>query len=198
MFDATERFTAGGGFYDTLWIGDGAFVERATRGPAYSTREYPGNLANLDIHSFDGYIEEAAHWQEVMDEWWDLTPVRAKVFWTLEGTAAGGGNTNDDIVWAIRMLALNDTEQIDVAFGTEVTVGDNVVAGRRSFITEATPAISTQNPSLARSPLVVFQVARKVDEENGDYINVDAQSHGVLIQYYRGETEPTQWVSQTP
>lgn len=143
---------AGGSPTTTIGCGGPTKVEAGTNDIDYWALE------------FDTTTEERAFWVVQMPDNYDGSTITAVFVWT----NAGGASTQT-VRWGIKARAYADSDAIDQAYGTEVTVDDTWLAQGDIHVSAATSAI-TIGGSPAGGQLVVFNVGRKVanDDMAGD------------------------------
>ena len=84
------------------------------------------------------------------------------------------------VAWATQVLALNDNEEINAAYGTAVVTQDDSQGDATELL------ISAKSGDIACSgadgDLLYFQVFRDIDDGNDD-MNGDARLVGILFEY---------------
>lgn len=174
------------GVYRVLPVPAGAMVSRTTNGALSGTKEYTTNKINVDYFDFDASTNEYVQFSMFMPDEWDLSTIKAKVYWTTSDTA-GTGN----VIWGVQAVAISNDDTLDVAMGTAQTVTDGFLLDSDLHVTSATSAITVGGTPIL-GDLVVFQVYR--DASNGsDTYTQDARLLGVAIQYKELTTEPVIW-----
>lgn len=158
----------------TIYVPAAAMYPRTTTGAAVGTAESATNRIMIKSIDFDQTTEEYAQFQIAMPKSWDEGTMTAKFYWS---AASGDG----DVIWGIQGLALGDTDTIDTAFGTAVTVTDNDGSSNTLRVTSTTSAFTISNTP-ATNDLVTFQVYRDADA-GGDTLNADARLMGVQLYF---------------
>jgi len=170
--------------YGVLYIDAGAMVPCTTNGAETGTNEYGTNDVEWDYYAFDGgATEERVQFKTVMPEEWDRSTVKIKFYWS----SATGSTSGDTCEWGIKAGALANSDAIDSALGTAVTVSDALLAnnGADLQITGATAAMTVAGtPGLGE--IITFEVYRNTD--GTDNMTEDAWLFGVLIQYKKDNT----------
>lgn len=158
----------------TIWVPAGAMTARTTNGAASGTTELATNKNMLRTLDFDSAAEEFAQFEVAMPKSWNEGTLTAQPVWT---AASGSGGA----VWGVQAVATSDDDAMDVAFGSEVTSADTLLAANDCHIAPETAAI-TVGGTPAESDRVQFQVSRNV-ADGGDTLGVDAKLLGVRVFY---------------
>lgn len=157
----------------TIYVPASAMTARTTNGAASGTAETTTNKVMLKTLDFDAATAEYAQFSVRMPKNWDEGTVTAYFLWS---NASGTGN----VVWGIQGLARSDTDALDTAFGTAVTVTD--AASANNLLQSTVTGAITIGGTPAEADLVIFQVYR--DAASGsDTLAVDARLHGVVVIY---------------
>ena len=173
---------AGVGVYRNIYIDAAAQVPRTTNGAEPLTKEFATNDIMIDYLAFDSTTEEGVQFKMMIPDEWDLSTIKFKFFWDAAATASG------TVVWGVRAGALSDSDAIDAALGTEVTVTDTLLTVGDMHISPATAAVTVGGtPALA--DMIIFQVVAKTSGT----IAVDQFLMGVAIQYKELTTPPVIW-----
>ena len=173
------------GVYRNLWIGAGAFIPNETNGAEALTSETGSNAVMYDHLNYDASTIESAWANFVLPDEWNYGTVKAKVYWDCLATGA------NDVVWSVGLEAVGNHDVIDHTISTAQTVTDTVLSVGDVHISDATPAI-TVDGSPAIGDLIFIQLKR-VANDAGDTLAVDAKFLGVMLQYYESTTEPAVW-----
>ena len=123
--------------------------------------------------AFDAAAIEYAHFSFKAPQGLFETTFTATFEWYEAAAAA-----SHDCVWQVEMLALSDTDTIDTAWGTAVTVTDTGTSGTMRVSAE-TGAITPGN-SWAAGDMIFVRVSRKATD-GSDTLDVDAKFVGVHI-----------------
>ena len=153
---------AGGAPTTTIGCGGPTKVEAGTNDIDYYVLE------------FDTTTEERAFWVVVMPDNYDGSTVIARFIWT-----NAAGLTTETVTWGIKARAYADSDAIDQAYGTEVTVADTWLAQGDIHISSDTSAITIGGSPAGGRP-VVFNVGRKTASDN---MTGDARLIAVHIEY---------------
>lgn len=147
-----------------------------TSGAAAGSAETTTNKVMIETYDFDAAADEKVQFTVAMPTSWDGGTVTAIFHWTHGSTA-----TNFGVAWAIRGLALGNSDAFDTAFGTAVvTVDDGLTTDDLYISGESNPITISNTP--AAGDLVVFEVYRDVSDA-GDDLAVDAKLVAVQILY---------------
>jgi hypothetical protein len=158
----------------TIYVPASTMIARSTSGAAAGTIEMPTNKIMQKTLNFDSVTAEYAQFSVQMPKSWNESTVRGQFLWTHQ-TGSGA------VVWSLEAVAVGDTNAMDAAFGTSVTVADTGGTANALYITANTAAMTVAG-SPGASELVVFQVGR-VPSDGGDTLGVDARLLGVSIYY---------------
>jgi hypothetical protein len=131
---------------------------------------------NLQFLDFVDGSTTYAEWTAVMPDSYDGGTIAAKFVWS-----CGTGSTNS-VVWGIQARAFGDTDDIDQAFGTGVTItAAGNAAANKILITSETSAI-TIGGTPSGGKMVQFRAYR--DGANGsDTLTATARLLAIRIEY---------------
>lgn len=165
--------------YDTMFIPANAFTPTATNGAEQTSDEYETNDIQMSYLAFDGASAEYAGINVVMPPTWDLSTIKAKMYWA----PASGASSGDGVVFGLRGRAISDDDAIDSGLGTAQEVTDTVTAGEDGdlHITDATGAITLAGTP-ALGDLVHLKLYRDPTDGSDD-MTEDALVFGVLIEF---------------
>lgn len=158
----------------TIWIPVAAIAARTTNGAAAGSTELAINRNMLRSLDFDTATQEFAQFEIAMPKSWNEGTLTAQVLWT---AASGSGG----VVWALQAVATSDDDAMDVAFGTEQTMTDTLLAANDCHISPESAAI-TVGGSPAENDRVQLQIKRNVADAS-DTLAVDAKLLGVRLFY---------------
>lgn len=153
---------AGGSPTTTIGCGGPTKVEAGTNDIDYWALE------------FDTTTEERAFWNVQMPDNYNGGTVTAKFTWT-----NASGLATETVRWGIKAIAYTDSDAIDQAYGTEVTVDDTWLAQGDVHVSTESSAI-TIGGTPTGGCWVVFNVGRKVANDN---LTGDARLLAVRIEY---------------
>ena len=160
---------------ENIWVPATAMTPRDNAGCASITTVAAGTNGRPDFHvlDFDKDTDEHAQFSIAMPKSWDGGNINAYFYWI--GIAATTG-----VAWATQVLALNDNEEINAAYGTAVVTQDDSQGDATELL------ISAKSGDIACSgadgDLLYFQVFRDIDDGNDD-MNGDARLVGILFEY---------------
>lgn len=161
----------------TIWVPAAAMTPRTTAGAASGTVELATNKVMLKTLDFDyAAQDEFAQFAVRMPKSWNEGTVTAIFVWS-----HASGATAYSVVWGIQGRAFSDTDALDAAFGTAVTVTDTGGTADTAYHSSETGAV-TIGGTPAAGDLVLFQVYRDYDHAS-DTLDKDARLHGVALFY---------------
>jgi hypothetical protein len=160
----------------TIWVPASAMIPRATNGPGNGAIETTTNRVNVSTLDFDATTQEFAQFQIAMPKSWDEGTVTFGTIWYHPVTS-----TNFGVVWSLAGTALSDTNALETAFGTAVTVADTGGTTNTVYDSPESAAVTIGNTP-AENDFVVFQVAR-VPANASDTMAVDARLLGIRLYY---------------
>ena len=180
-----------GTVYGDFYVDASDMYECTTNGSAaIAKNEYGTNDIDWQYFAFDddGETEERVQFKKVMQLDWDLSTIKAKFYWSSATSSSAG----DTVEWGIKAGALADSDAIDTALGTAVTISDTLLAdnGADLQITSATAAMTVAGTPTA-GEIVTFEIYRNTD--GTDDMEEDAWLFGVHIQYGKASTPLSAW-----
>jgi hypothetical protein len=158
----------------SIYVPASTMIARSTSGAAAGTIEMPTYKIMQKTLNFDPATAEYAQFSIQMPKSWNESTLRSQFVWT-HSTGTGA------VVWSLEAVAFADTDAIDAAFGTAVTIADTGGVANAVYITANTAPMTVAGTPGA-GELVVFQVSR-VASDGGDTLGVDARLLGVTILY---------------
>jgi hypothetical protein len=158
----------------SIYVPASTMIARSTSGAAAGTIEMPTYKIMQKTLNFDPATIEYAQFSIQMPKSWNESTLRSQFVWT-HPTGTGA------VVWSLEAVAFADTDAIDAAFGTAVTIADTGGTANAVYITANTAPMTVAGTPGA-GELVVFQVSR-VASDGGDTLGVDARLLGVTILY---------------
>lgn len=167
----------------TIFIPASAMRATTSNGAAaINDVETTAGRPDITAFDFDATADEHVQFQVAMPKSWNLGTVTAQFFW--ESTATD----TDGVTWAIQGVACADSDTIDVAYGTAVTVDDaNISAAEDLYVTAESGAITIAG-SPGNDELAFFRVFRDVSDAN-DTATEDARLIGVKLFFTTDEGE---------
>ncbi len=160
---------------ESIWIPSTAMTPADTNGCAdIATVDSGGNSGpDLRVLDFDKDSDEHAQFSICMPKQWDGGNITFKAYWV--GIAATTG-----VSWALQVKALNDNEDINVAYGSAVVVDDSSQSSATELL--ISPESGDIACSGAADDLLFCQVFRDVSDSNDD-MSGDARLVGVRILF---------------
>lgn len=160
----------------TIFIPAGAMNIPSVNGAGINTLETANNRIVVSTLDFDATTQEFAQFQIAMPKSWNEGTVTFDANWF-----HGNTSTNFGVVWSLAGVALSDTNALDTAFGTAVTVADT--GGTANTIYDSPESANcTIGNTPAENDYVVYQIAR-VPADANDTLAVDARLLGVRLFY---------------
>jgi len=160
----------------SIWLGVNAGTCRTDNGCTDSTKaETATNKINYYSASFAADADD--FWQTIikLPSNYNAGTFTGRVIWT------GTTEASATVVWGIQGVCLADDDALDTAFGTAVTVSDDVTVTGDYQVTAESSAITFGNTCAAGDTAVV-QVYRDPDNASDDATNA-AKMIGVLLTY---------------
>ncbi len=160
---------------ESIWIPSTAMTPADTNGcAAIATVDSGGNSGpDLRVLDFDPDSDEHAQFSICMPKQWDGGNITFKAYWV--GIAATTGCS-----WALQVKALNDNEDINVAYGSAVVVDDSSQGSATELL--ISPESGDIACSGAADDLLFCQIFRDVSDANDDMAG-DARLVGVRILF---------------
>ena len=137
------------------------------------------NDVDYCVLAFDKDTDEYAFWGPIATpDNWDGGTLTAVFYWSC---AAGVGGANKTVCWSIQMIALDNDDAIDRAWGTAVTVTDTWIADADIHESAASDAITPATTvSREGGDLLFVRVMRDV---SGDDLAGDARLIAVKLEF---------------
>ena len=160
---------------ESIWIPSTAMTPADTNGcAAIATVDSGGNSGpDLRVLDFDPDSDEHAQFSICMPKQWDGGNITFKAYWV--GIAATTGCS-----WALQVKALNDNEDINVAYGSAEVVDDSSQGSATELL--ISPESGDIACSGAADDLLFCQIFRDVSDANDDMAG-DARLVGVRILF---------------
>jgi hypothetical protein len=161
----------------TVYIPASSMVATTTNGADGPVTE---ELATNDVMAqgleFDAATEEHAQFSFQMPKGWDEGTIIVQFLW-MDAATAGSG----DVIWGIECGAFGDSDALDAAFGTAVTVTDTFLTANDIHISSETSAITAAGTP-AEEDFLICQTYRKAADGSDTYTQ-DARLLGVRLHY---------------
>lgn len=163
----------------TIWLPAAALTSRSgADGPTPEIVALSGNATHLPVLEFSDSLQQYAQFFVRMPEGWNTaTFFSAQFLWTHATTT-----TNFGTAWSVRAKAINDTGNLDAAWGAAVQVNDTGGSANSLY---RSPFSNSISPSGAPAPgsLVCFEFARVATDTTNDTLAVPARLLGVVLRY---------------
>lgn len=160
----------------TLWVPVIDMLAATTSGPATAQIEAATNRQNYRVFDFDGASAEYAHFQIALPKSWDGGTITYRVHWSTAATDMDG------VAWVLQAVSLSDTQTIDAAWGSIITVVDNAAGAAGLYLLSAESAALTVGGTMNDNSLQFFRLSR--NPTNGsDTMAEDARLIGIEIFY---------------
>ena len=163
-----------GSYVATYPVMAGSMTPRTTNGASVGVTESTTNKNMMRTLDFDTSTQEFAQFEVFMPKGWDEGTFTFQPIWT---AASGSGG----VVWALQAVATGDDDGMDVAFGTEQTSTDTLLAAIDRHIGPTSAAITAAGTPV-EGDVVQFQIKRNVADAS-DTLAVDAKLLGIRLFY---------------
>tara|TARA_R100000700_G_C3143913_1_gene124852 strand:- start:328 stop:915 length:588 start_codon:yes stop_codon:yes gene_type:complete len=158
----------------TIWV-PAAAMYGATTNPADAQQvETTATRPDMKVLDFDKDTDEFAQFSVAMPKSWNESTLTYQVYWTPGSTNTG------DCIFGLQAVACADSDTIDVAFGTAVTVTDAGIGTVEDQQISAESGALTVAGTPAAGELTYFQLYRDANA-GGDTFSADARVLGVKI-----------------
>ena len=159
---------------ETMWIPASAMYAATTNGAEAAQAETTATRPDMKTLNFDASTDEFAQFSVAMPKSWNEGTITFQVYWTSASTNTG------NVIWGLQGVACADSDTIDVAYGTAVTVTDaGIGTAEDQHISSESGAVTVAG-SPAAGELTYFQVLRDANA-GGDTFSADAKLLGVKI-----------------
>lgn len=161
----------------TVYIAASFMIPETTDGcAAISKIELTAGQPELFVLGFDGTTAEFAQFSFGFPKKWDKGTISFRVRWTsTAGDAAGAA-------WTLQAVAQANSNPIDVAFGSAVTVVDNADSASRDMYISSESGAVTIAGSPGDDEHVYFRIGRNPSHGSDD-MGEDAELIGIDIFY---------------
>ncbi len=160
----------------TIWIPAVAMTTRTTSGASSGSFETSTNKVMGETFDFDTASDDFIQFAIQMPKGWDEGTLIFQIVHSHPSTT-----TNFGIVFFMQAVAFANSDALDTAFGTAVSVTDTGGTTDDVFISPESAALTVAG-SPGAEEFVIFQVYRDVSA-GGDTMAVDARLHGITIHY---------------
>lgn len=161
----------------TVGLGSGGLMPAETNGCAAITQtETTTNKVNYQYLAFNASTIEYAHFDFPSPKSYNASTMKFIVHWTHPATA-----TNFGVVWTLELLALDDDNAIDTAYGTGIDITDTGGTTEDFYETAESAAVTPANTP-AKKDRIFGRISRKATD-GSDTLAVDAHLIGVTVLY---------------
>ena len=158
----------------SMWIPATAMYPTNSGGcAAIALTETTGAKPDMYTLDFDGTVDENAQFSIAFPSYWNENTINFQVFWTTTAT------DTDSVDWELAAVSVVDSGTIDVAFGTAVSVTDNVISAAEDLYVSTVSGNLTV-ASAAANALTFFNIER---DAGSDTMAEDAKLIGIKLFY---------------
>ena len=163
---------------ENMWVPATAMTPRDNAGCGALTTTAAATNGRADITHlpFDASTQEHAQFSVAMPKSWNEGTIKAQFYWTTTGS------DTDAVIWGISGVSYANDNPMDVAFGTAVTVTDNILSAAKDILVTAETGDVTIAGSPAAGEICYFEVFRDADD-GSDTVGEDCLLIGVKIIY---------------
>ena len=163
---------------ENMWVPATAMTPRDNAGCGALTTTAAATNGRADITHlpFDASTQEHAQFSVAMPKSWNEGTIKAQFYWTTTGS------DTDAVIWGISGVSYANDNPMDVAFGTAVTVTDNILSAAKDILVSAETGDVTIAGSPAAGEICYFEVFRDADD-GSDTVGEDCLLIGVKIIY---------------
>ena len=172
--DATGAIKIAG--LETMWVPASAMYG-ATTNPADAQQvETTATRPDMKVLDFDASTDEFAQFSVAFPKSWNEGTVTYQVYWTPASTNTG------NCIFGLQGVSCGDSDTIDIAYGTAVTVTDAGIGTVEDQQVSAASSAVTIAGSPAVDQQTYFQLFRDANA-GGDTFSADARVLGVKLFY---------------
>jgi len=158
----------------TIWVPANAMKETASNGCAgIANVETTAGRPDMNVLDFDASSDENAQFSIAFPSYWNEDVIQFQVYWTTTAT------DTDSVDWELAAVSVVDSGTMDVAFGTAVSVTDNVISAAEDLYVSAVSGDLTV-ASAAANALTFFNIER---DAGSDTMAEDAKLIGIKLFY---------------
>ena len=161
---------------ETMWVPASAMYAATTNGASAEQIETTALRPDMKVMDFADTADDHAQFSVAMPKSWNLGTVTYQVFWTPSTTNTG------NCIFGLQGVACGDSDTIDVAYGTAVTVTDAGIGTIEDQQVSAASSAVTIAGSPADDQQTYFQLYRDANAGGDTYTGV-ARVLGVKIFY---------------
>jgi len=160
---------------ETIWVPATAMYGASTNGADAQQVETTATRPDMKVLDFDAGTDEFAQFSVAFPKSWNAGTVTYQVYWTPGSTNTG------DCIFGLQGVSCGDSDTIDVAYGTAVTVTDaGIGTVEDQQITAESGAVTITNAAAGEQ--VYFQLYRDANA-GGDTFSADARVLGIRLFY---------------
>ena len=160
---------------ETIWVPATAMYGASTNGADAQQVETTATRPDMKVLDFDAGTDEFAQFSVAFPKSWNAGTVTYQVYWTPGSTNTG------DCIFGLQGVSCGDSDTIDVAYGTAVTVTDaGIGTVEDQQISSESGAVTITNAAVGEQ--VYFQLYRDANA-GGDTFSADARVLGIRLFY---------------
>ena len=160
---------------ETIWVPATAMYGASTNGGDAQQVETTATRPDMKVLDFDAGTDEFAQFSVAFPKSWNAGTVTYQVYWTPGSTNTG------DCIFGLQGVSCGDSDTIDVAYGTAVTVTDaGIGTVEDQQISSESGAVTITNAAVGEQ--VYFQLYRDANA-GGDTFSADARVLGIRLFY---------------
>ena len=159
---------------ETMWVPAAAMYGATTNPAAAEQVETTATRPDMKVLDFDASTDEFAQFSVAFPKSWNEGTVTYQVYWTPASTNTG------DCIFGLQGVSCGDSDTIDVAYGTAVTVTDAGIGTVEDQQVSSASSAVTIAGSPAVDQLTYFQLFRDANA-GGDTFSADARVLGIKI-----------------
>ena len=160
---------------ETMWVPASAMYGATTNGADAQQVETTATRPDMKVLDFDAGTDEFAQFSVAFPKSWNAGTVTYQVYWTPGSTNTG------DCIFGLQGVSCGDSDTIDVAYGTAVTVTDaGIGTVEDQQISSESGAVTITNAAVGEQ--VYFQLYRDANA-GGDTFSADARVLGIRLFY---------------
>jgi hypothetical protein len=158
----------------SIWVPATAMYPTNTGGcAAIALTETTAGRPDMYTLDFDASSDENAQFSIAFPSYWNEAAIQFQVYWTTTAT------DTDSVDWELAAVSVVDSGTMDVAFGTAVSVTDNVISAAEDLYVSAVSGDLTV-ASAAANAVTFFNIER---DAGSDSMAEDAKLIGIKIFY---------------
>jgi hypothetical protein len=161
---------------ETMWVPSSAMYGATTNGADAQQVETTATRPDMKVLDFDASTDEFAQFSVAFPKSWNEGTVTYQVYWTPASTNTG------NCIFGLQGVSCGDSDTIDVAYGTAVTVTDAGIGTVEDQQVSAASSAVTIAGSPAVDQQTYFQLFRDANA-GGDTFSADARVLGVKLFY---------------